>query len=269
VRPSSLTTPLSSEAFAITDANYGVTAAVFRCQACGFLECPQLDDVVRYYEDLEDESYEAGRAQRCLQFRKILARLKRVRPAGRLLDVGAGTGMLVEEAGRMGYRAEGVEPSRWLQAQAAAHGLPVRLGTFPHPECPGPYDVITLIDVIEHVSQPLQLLRAVRTALAPGGVVALVTPDVRSVMARLLGWKWWHFRVAHVGYFDRKTLELAMEKTGFRPLSMHRPSWYFPADYLFERVRRFLPLGRLTTPAFLARITIPVNLRDSILGIYE
>jgi hypothetical protein len=55
----------------------------------------------------------------------------------------------------------GIEPSRALQATAVARGLRVHLGVIPSPEISGPYDVVTAIDVIEHVDKPLGLLRAI------------------------------------------------------------------------------------------------------------
>ena len=65
---------------------------------------------------------------------------------------------------------------------------------------------MTLVDVIEHVADPLALLRGARDYVAPGGLVLLVTPDVDSVAARLFGKRWWHLRLAHVGYFNRRSL---------------------------------------------------------------
>jgi hypothetical protein len=115
----------------------------------------------------------------------------------------------------------------------------------------------------------LCLLRAARAALAPEGILAVVTPDVRSVAARLLGWRWWHFRVAHVGYFDRATLALAARRAGLAPLAVHRPGWFFPGDYLWDRAWRFLGLAGARAPAVLQRVTVPLNLRDSLLAVFR
>lgn len=268
-KPANLGGPLDSRAFAITDSNYGVTAAIYACGACGFLQCADLDDVTRYYEGLEDEAYEAGRPSRRLQLRKVLERVRRHRAGGRLLDIGAASGILVGEARQMGYEAEGVEPSRWLQQRAVERRLPVHHGTFPHPCCAGPYDVVTLVDVIEHVTAPLFLLQAARQALAPDGIVAIVTPDVASPSARLLGWRWWHFRVAHVGYFERSTLELAARRSGLAAVAFHRPGWYFSGDYLWDRAFKLAGIAGPRAPAVLKRVTIPVNPRDSLLAILK
>jgi SAM-dependent methyltransferase len=114
--------------------------------------------------------------------------------------------MLVERALAMGYQAEGIEPSIYLQALAMAREIPVRRGVLPNDGLVGPYDVITLIDVIEHVSDPVALLENARDILAPAGVLVIVTPDVGSIAARVFGSRWWHYRVAHVGYFNRANL---------------------------------------------------------------
>lgn len=122
VKPSGIKNNVTSESFAISDSDYGVTGALYRCMACGFLQCPELSNALSYYEGLRDVEYEASREQRGIQARKLLRLVQPHCPSGRLLDVGAGSGILVEQALELGYEAEGVEPSRWLQERAASRG---------------------------------------------------------------------------------------------------------------------------------------------------
>ncbi|MGE3274348.1 MAG: class I SAM-dependent methyltransferase [Vicinamibacterales bacterium] len=267
-RKASDVTDITSADFAISDAHYGRTAAIDACGACGFLQCSDMAAVVPYYEDLEDPAYLASRRERLLQSRRLLRAIGRL--AGRelaglrLLDVGAGSGPLVEEAGRLGMRAEGVEPSRWLCGHAREAGLAVHHGVLPHPDLVGPYDLVTLVDVIEHTTDPLQLLREAAALLAPDGRLVIVTPDVSSLAARLLGWRWWHFRLAHVGYFSTSTLERLCVRAGIAPAGRTRPDWVLPLSYLLERLERYVPV-RLPRLAWLDRAAVPFNLRDSIL----
>jgi len=264
VKPSNLGSPLTSDSFAITDSHYGVTAAIYRCANCDFLQCSDLPQVLQFYETLEDSGYEVGRRERGLQARGILKVAQRLQSRGRLLDIGAGSGILVEQAAQMGYQAEGVEPSAWLHKMARRRELPVHLGTFPHPAAVGKFDLITLIDVLEHVPDPLDLLRNIAKQLSESGVALVVTPDVGSVAACILRWRWWHFRVAHIGYFNRQNLILALNLAGLEPVFVRRPSWYFTADYLWTRVHRYLPpLLRFAPPLFLSNLVLPINLRDS------
>jgi SAM-dependent methyltransferase len=264
VKASNIPSALASHSFSITDSNYGITGVIFRCRACGFMECPDLREVLPFYENLVDTGYEIGRKERGLQARKILEGVRKFRVGGRLLDIGAGSGILVEQALELGYRAQGIEPSKWLQKTAADRGLPVSLGTFPHPEVCGPFDVVTLIDVIEHVSNPVELLCNIRQALKQDGLAVIVTPDVSSIAARILSWKWWHFRIAHIGYFNKRTLLFALGRAGLKPVLVRRPAWFFTADYLWVRVQRYLPrVLRIPPPNFATHLVIPLNLRDS------
>lgn len=187
---------------------------------------------------------------------------------GRLLDVGAATGILVKEALRLGYDAQGVEPSRYLQKCAEAREIPVLLGVLPHESLGGPFDIATLIDVIEHVSDPVGLLREIRQLLVPNGVCIIVTPDVSSVAAKLLGRRWCHYRIAHIGYFCRATLELAAGNAGLRVIDTHRVVGHLPVGYVLARMERYLGLIRwIKFPTTLQKWVIPLNLRDSTLAV--
>jgi SAM-dependent methyltransferase len=259
---------LSPENFRISDSAYGCTADLFLCRACGFRQASDLPDVLRFYQEMDDDAYEASREARSIQARMLLKTVAQYRALGRLLDVGAGSGILVAEAARMGFDAEGIEPSGPLYNQAKQHGLNVHHGILPSSSARGPYDIATVIDVIEHVPDPIGLLRQVRSTLTEGGLAVVVTPDVSSVMARLLGPRWWHYRIAHIGYFNRQTLNLALRGSGFEPIKVLRPSWYFPANYLIDRAFRYLPRAlRFTPPARLGRWVVPLNLGDSLLMI--
>jgi 2-polyprenyl-3-methyl-5-hydroxy-6-metoxy-1,4-benzoquinol methylase len=261
---------LTSDSFAITDAHYGQTSAIYKCSSCGFLQCHDLPDVLSYYEQLEDLAYEQGRKERLLQAEAVLKHLKRYRSHGRLLDVGAGSGILVEKALESGFQAEGVEPSIWLQEHAAKLNLPVRRGVLNDLPTGELFDIITLIDVIEHVVDPVGLMREIGSHLRPDGYAVVVTPDCSSFFAKLLGRRWWHYRVAHIGYFNKSTLSQACLNAGFEVVNVERPCWYFTTDYLWVRIMKYFPRWlRLRPMNWMNKITIPINLRDSLLLIVK
>ncbi len=259
---------LDSDAFRITDSDYGRTADIYACASCGFQMCHGFKNVLEFYESMDDAQYEATRDQRAIQARRLVSHIAKWKPSGRLLDVGAGSGILVEAALEAGFDAEGVEPSRVLQQEAERRKLPVQLGVLGQAKVKPSYDLVCLVDVIEHVPNPVQLLRDIKDVVSGGGVLLVVTPDVGSVAARLLGWKWWHYRIAHIGYFNRKTLERALTEAGFEVDSMTRPTWYFPVSYLCERLSTYLPkFMRFRPPSRIGRMTVPLNLFDSYCAI--
>jgi 2-polyprenyl-3-methyl-5-hydroxy-6-metoxy-1,4-benzoquinol methylase len=270
IKSSDIRKPLESRMFSISDSHYGTTSDIYRCENCGFLQCSSLNNELPFYEKLKDCPYESSRWARELQFRKILNIVRKYRAKGKLLDVGAGSGILVEQAIDLGYDAEGIEPSGWLVNKAKEYNLPIHLGILPHQDIQGPYDIVTLIDVIEHVSDPRKLLSDIQKLINREGIIIVVTPDVGSFFARIMGWKWWHFRLAHLGYFNKKTFKSIFNATGFKLIKMLRPTWYLPLDYLIERLNTYLPrILRVPVRPFFRKIVIPLNLRDSILGIFS
>jgi len=262
---------LASGDLAITDRRYGTTLALREC-VCGFrfADPRAVPDLVALYRDLDDPAYEAGEATRLAQQRALLERACRAAPGARsLLDVGAANGLLVEAAGAAGLDAAGVEPSASLAAAARRRGVDVRTGVLPLAELgERRFDLVTCIDVIEHVTDPVALLHACRERLAPGGRLLVVTPDAASVLARVLGRRWWHLRLAHVGYFTRRTLTDALRRAYLAPERWWRPGWVFEAGYLVERVGAYVPpIGRIGARARHARAmraAVPLNLFDSL-----
>lgn len=128
VKHSNVCGVLDSKTFTISDSNYGTTSDIYRCKNCGFLQCTYLKGVISFYEDLQDPSYEILRPARALQAKKILNIIKKYESNGRLLDIGAGSGILVEQAIKFGYNAVGIEPSKWLVNKAKNHNLSVYQG---------------------------------------------------------------------------------------------------------------------------------------------
>jgi 2-polyprenyl-3-methyl-5-hydroxy-6-metoxy-1,4-benzoquinol methylase len=264
--------PLEPHDLCITDSRYGVTLALQRCEDCGFIfaDDREVGELYQLYERLVDPGYESTQDSRRLQMQRLMDRVVPLcRSTGTWLDIGAGAGLLVAEARRRGFQAEGVEPSHSLvEAAARLHSLEIHQGLFPHPALKGrKFDVISLVDVIEHVSNPVELLRDCEAALAPNGTLLVVTPDVGSVVARCLKGRWWHFRLAHVGYFDRSCFEKSAARAGLKVTSKFRPCWYFPMGYLWKRVLSLVGLARPTTDAPSNQTdsgpVVPLNLMDS------
>ena len=96
-------------------------------------------------------------------------------------------GLLLETARRRGFEVAGVEP--WSEAAAYCReqlGLQVFTGGLEVLEGrKQKYDVIALLDVIEHCGDPLRTLRLARQLVVPGGVLCLTTPNVQGLIPRL------------------------------------------------------------------------------------
>jgi SAM-dependent methyltransferase len=101
---------------------------------------------------------------------------------GRLLDVGCGSGELLAHLRALGWDVVGQEVDA-VAAQVAAerHGVTVRVGPIGEIDLPtGAFDAITISHVLEHVPDPVALLRTCYTLAKPGGAIVCVTPNLDS-----------------------------------------------------------------------------------------
>jgi len=97
------------------------------------------------------------------------------------LDVGCGAGLLTEPLARLGARASGIDASPELidvaRRHAAAMGLDIDYRAGDVQELEGRFDLITCMEVIEHVADPAAFVQALARRLAPGGLLVLSTPN--------------------------------------------------------------------------------------------
>lgn len=274
-KQSSIGRSLTSEDLQITDSRYGATLELWRCRQCDFIfaESQQLNELIQLYENLDDSEYEDTQFARALQMRWLLKKVRKIFPYARsIIDVGAGAGVLLAEAKKMGFEVQGVEPSlRLVETAARLNKVEILHGVLPHPNLgEKKFDLVFAVDVIEHVTEPITMLRECAKLVGDGGGLVVVTPDVTSVPAKLLGYRWWHFRIAHVGYFGRNSLAKGLDRAGLRRIRQFRAKWFFPIGYLITRLARYLPIGALSRLPLTSKVcawiysrVIPINLCDS------
>jgi SAM-dependent methyltransferase len=112
--------------------------------------------------------------------RKAIMRMKR---SGAVLDVGCGSGNFLRCMKQAGFSAFGIEPSgSGSQYGRESHGIDIFHGMiedYAKQNFDRQFDAITLLNVLEHLTQPAQIVLQLRRALAPEGVLAVIVPDAR------------------------------------------------------------------------------------------
>lgn len=139
------------------------------------------------------------------------------RPGGRLLDVGAGSGWLVEHMRAQGWNAEGLDFDMRSVAAARERGLVMHAGALPEQAfADESFDAVTMSHSIEHVHDPVAWLCEVRRILRPGGRLALATPNTSSFGHRVFGRDWFALDPPrHLHLFNRDAMTLALRAAGF------------------------------------------------------
>jgi len=120
--------------------------------------------------------------------------------------------------------------------------------------------------VIEHLPDPAESLCAVADNLRPGGLVAVSTGDLATLVARCSGSRWHLYNLPeHLWFFTADSLRTLLRRAGLEPVASRYEICWYPARYLVERLessfglRRGLsrwlgPLGRLPVPVTLGDI---------------
>ncbi len=147
----------------------------------------------------------------------------------RVVDIGCALGWSLDAAREAGFEPSGVELSEHAAAEAGRRH-PVKRSTAEFAS--ESFDALTLVDVVEHVWDPVSLLREARRLLRPGGRLVLTTPDLSSLSFRVLGARWPYVIPEHVVYFDRATIRRALRQAGLEVGSVGPVKKSLRADYV-------------------------------------
>jgi len=207
-------------------------------------------------------------------FKRYLDKIEEALPnRGNLLDVGAATGCFVKMAEDGGWKAEGLEISQYAVDQARKQNSNVRQGILSTADYqPESFDLVTLWDVIEHLSDPRSTISMIYNILKRGGAIAINTPDTSSFFAKLTG-KYWHLLVPpeHLICFNPFNLGDLLKRSGFEVLSTHKMGKKFTLQYVSQTLYRWQKLfvWKMLAEFFknnkIGKLSVPVNLRDNFL----
>jgi 2-polyprenyl-3-methyl-5-hydroxy-6-metoxy-1,4-benzoquinol methylase len=220
---------------------YGVK----RCPTCslrwlsprpGAVGLSILYSAEHYFHGGEGTGYSTFVAERSEHFRGRLREVAGLAgPNARVLDYGAATGEFVAIAAEMGMDPVGVEFSEAARREAQAKGVTLLA---PDETVNGPFDVIHMNHVLEHMPDPLAHLRWCRSMLSPGGLVVAEVPaqfdnDLDRIKRALGKWtpEFNAFSLHHTYFFTSRTMSALFKRAGFQA----------------RRVRTFVPTQRPTT----------------------
>ncbi len=243
-----------------------------RCESCGLLTLdpiPTAEQIEAHYRT----NFERGNYALALRYMPFYRRVYEQvagwiapRPGERLLDVGTFTGVLLEILAARGADVYGVE----LQEEAVAIANE-RLGGrvfrtdlhgagFPS----GPYDIVSMIGLIEHVVEPREMVRRAHELLRPAGRLYLQTPDAGSAIARAMRSAWPPLApIEHVNLFSARSLRTLLGQEGFVDVRIRRHVKLLPFSFVHAQLASF------GGPRW-QRVTAPLNriLGDTRLPFY-
>jgi hypothetical protein len=216
-----------------------------RCAACGQLYFPVYfgaGQLAALYADMPDNTAGVDEAALRRTQGRYAATLRRHAPAaGDYLEVGPDIGLFAEAvvAGRDDAMLCLFEPNRavWPALEERFGAGRCRLsdamddyGAVPDASI----GAAAMVHVLDHALEPVALLRSIAAKLAPGGVLAIVTHDESSLMARLVGPRWLPYCLQHPQLYRPATIAGAVVAAGLVVVEVSKTSNDFPLAYLVK-----------------------------------
>jgi SAM-dependent methyltransferase len=247
---------------------------ILQCEGCGLgrTETSDFDPLVYYTEE-----YFSGRrpdgycdylgAETVLrrEFARSVHFIRNYRAGGKLLELGCAYGFFLMEAVRH-FDVAGIELSEAAAAHCRQAGLNVLTGAADAANLRkvDQVDVIVLLDVIEHLPRPVEVLALCHQHLNPGGIIVMTTGDFGSPLARLAGAKWRLMTPPqHLWFFTQDSLRRICAALGLVVEHVDHPWKIVSASLIVFQLRRMLGLhGGAVTAA--SRLGVPVNLFDAM-----
>ncbi len=240
---------------------------ISRCIGCRHRSAeivPTSDHVARIYNDeyfygggagYSDYGSEAALLRdHGRRYAEVLARHM---PPGRVLDVGAAAGFVLEGLMQQGWSGAALEPNASMAASARDR-LGIDVWNVPLERCPASerFDVVMMVQVIAHLVRPREALAAAKAVTRPGGFWLIETWDRDSWMARLFGKRWHEYSPPSVlHWFSHDGLRRLAAQFGFQEVAHGRPPKRLNAGHaksLLGYKLRGSKIGRLTETALRA-----------------
>lgn len=255
----------------------GVETQVVKCRDCTiYYTSPTLiPETNPYAKETAEEYFHLHDSRRKIVQGEELAAFaeKILGQPGRMLEIGCGRGELLVGAANRGWSVYGVEMTEDFAAAARANGVEIERSSVE--ECRSldkAYDVVLLAAILEHLYDPTAILRRVREALRPGGLVFIDVPNESSLTMRFgnlymraRGRDWSinlspTFSPFHVVGFSPTSLRRTLEAVGFTVHSLDVPKWNNslpPGKNIVDRVER-------TSLSFVQTVGARIGMGDGI-----
>lgn len=178
-----------------------------------------------YYSGKSEYSYRDERRTEKYDAYVWDARIRNIKkfvPTGNFLDIGCSFGGFLERARVYGYNPYGIEISEYSSDFARKRSIPVYTGNFLDADYQNEFfDVITMIEVIEHLEEPRLVFEKLYRYLRKGGVAVLQTANFEGKQAMKEGKNYHYYLPGHLYYYSRSNLIEFLSVAGFRKFKMY------------------------------------------------
>lgn len=156
------------------------------------------------------------------------------------LDIGCAAGYCLEVFKDRHWNPFGIELNTEYASQLQQNGYKIYDSPFLDIRFEEKYSIITLFDVVEHLTDLQEHFIKLHSILDNNGVIILITPDYNSLQRKLLGKKWFQFKpIEHINYFSLATFKKLINSAGFKIVNSKKAGQYSNTDFLTDRLKKY------------------------------
>lgn len=218
-----------------------------QCRLCKFTIIKPIPEEKERREYYKNFKYNTGFQNEKIirkDARSTLSFLEQLNPnKGKILDVGCGAGFFLDEAQKQNWDCIGVDfANETINYGISKFNLNLITGDFLSIKFPREkYDVITLNQVIEHLSNPMPTLKKVHALLKYNGIVCIATPNNQSIMSKIQKENFnYIIPPEHIIYFSPQNFSKLLTFFGYKIIKIR--TWSYPSD--FAGTIKFLIKGK-------------------------
>jgi 2-polyprenyl-3-methyl-5-hydroxy-6-metoxy-1,4-benzoquinol methylase len=229
-----------------------ISYRLLSCSSCSLVwlaDPPPPEQMAEHY-GLDYDRSVASAGDSPERFSERIAKVAEYKTGGALLDLGCSSGGFLREMRSSAWTLHGIEMSQAVARQAeAASGAAVFVGDIldaPYPA--GSFDLVTCFHVLEHVYQPLDVLRKIAYWLKPEGIFYVNVPNIDSAGARLFKSYWYALELPrHLYHYSPRSLGVMAKAVGLDQVSVFTQSELFLEEsfgYLLDGICHRLGVSR-------------------------
>lgn len=195
-----------------------------KCKKCGLVfshTLPNYEEIVNVYDNYSRDDYLSDVTIK--RYNELLDSFEKYRKTNKLLDIGCGIGYFLEVAKQRGWEVYGTEFSDKAVEICKEKGINMFQGaltkdTYNENE----FDIITTFEVIEHISNPHEIMQYIPLFLRPKGLFYLTTPNYNSLIRILQKNQWDVFAYPeHLDYYTKRSIKSLLKAYHIQPIFIH------------------------------------------------
>ncbi len=243
-----------------------------QCNECDFIFMnPQFNDEIinkfydkdyykgnseySYYDEREAEEYSL------YVWEKRIRKIRTYAGSGNILDIGCAFGGFLKAASKW-FTPFGIELSEYSCEHAKKlYNDNIHSGTLnDNPFQKNVFSVITMIEVIEHLKEPLRTLVECYNLLKTDGLLVIQTANMDALQAKFFGDKYGYYMPGHLSYFTKKNLTTMLNDIGFKKIKVYQPVEFglmpklLKSRYSFNRKLDYMKWFRITFYHYISKI---------------